>query len=113
MGLDDIQKHIDKAMNEQNNRSIPEFEGYSPFEMHQVLHFTFGADSPIKLQKLSDPDYKMIPILNLVKYLTDLIAKRRNKTDKQRIFTDKNSLRPLSTGIYEREAYRKGDFEII
>jgi hypothetical protein len=75
MDLDDIQKHIDAATNEQNNRSIPEFEGYSPFEMHQVLHFTFGADSPIKLQKLSDPDYKKIPILNLVKYLTDLIAK--------------------------------------
>ena len=75
MGLNDIQKHIDKAMNEQNNRSIPEFEGYSPFEMHQVLHFTFGADSPIKLQKLSEPDYKKIPILNLVKHLTDLIAK--------------------------------------
>lgn len=75
MDLDDIQKHIDKITNEQNNRAIPEFEGYSPFEMQQVLHFTFGADSPIKLQKLSDPDYQKIPILNLVKYLTDLIAK--------------------------------------
>lgn len=75
MDLDDVQKQIDKIMVEQNNRSIPEFEGYSPFEMLQILHFTFGADSPIKLQKLSDPDYKKIPILNLVKYLTDLIAK--------------------------------------
>jgi len=75
MDLKDIQRHIDQVMNEQNNRSIPEFEGYSPFEMHQILHFTFGKDSPIQLQKLSDSDYKKIPILNQIKYLTDLIDK--------------------------------------
>lgn len=75
MELKDIQRHIDLAMKEQNNRSIPEFEGYSPFEMHKILHFTFAIDSPLKLQKLSDADYKKIPILNQIKYLTDLIAK--------------------------------------
>ncbi len=75
MDLKDIQKHIDKVMNEQNNRSISEFEGYSPFEMHQILHFTFEADSPVKLQKLSGSDYLKIPILNQIKYLTDLIDK--------------------------------------
>ncbi len=75
MDLKDIQKHIDQAMNEQNNRSILEFEGYSPFEMHQILHFTFGKDSPIQLQKLTDSDYKKIPILNQIKYLTNLIEK--------------------------------------
>jgi hypothetical protein len=75
MDLKDIQRHIGQVMNEQNNRSIPEFEGYSPFEMHQILHFTFGKDSPIQLQKLSDTDYKRIPILNQIKYLTDLINK--------------------------------------
>ncbi len=56
-------------MNEQNNRSIQEFEGYSPFEMHHILHFTFAKDSPFQLQKLSDTDYKKIPILNQVKDL--------------------------------------------
>jgi hypothetical protein len=75
MDLKEIQKHIDQSMYEQNNRSIPEFEGYSPFEMHQVLYFTFGKDSPIQLQKLSDTDYKKIPILNQIKYLTDVISK--------------------------------------
>jgi len=73
--LKDIQKHIDKVMDEQNNRSIPEFEGYSPFEMHQILHFTFEPKSPIKIQKLSESDYQMIPILNQIKYFTDLISK--------------------------------------
>ncbi|VAW25120.1 hypothetical protein MNBD_BACTEROID01-832 [hydrothermal vent metagenome] len=75
MDLEDIQKHIDKVMHEQNNRVIPGFEGYSPFEMHQILHFTFGSESPIKLQRLSDSGYQKTPILNQVKYLTDLIDK--------------------------------------
>ena len=75
MDLKDIQRHIDQAMNGHNNRPIPEFEGYSPFEMHKILHFTFAIDSPLKLQKLSGTDYKEIPILNQIKYLTDLIDK--------------------------------------
>ncbi|TCP21308.1 hypothetical protein EV195_1214 [Tenacibaculum skagerrakense] len=76
MNLKDIQRHIDQAMNEQNNRPIPEFEGYSPFEMHKILHFSFAIDSPLELQKLSDTDYKNIPIINQIKYLTDLIDKK-------------------------------------
>jgi hypothetical protein len=75
MDLKDIQKKIDKVMHEQNNRPIPEFEGYSPFEMHQILHFTFGDQSPVKLQRLSDADFQRIPILNQVKYLTRLVDK--------------------------------------
>jgi hypothetical protein len=43
--------------------------------MHKILHFTFAIDSPLELQKLSDTDYKNIPILNQIKYLTDLIDK--------------------------------------
>lgn len=75
MDIKDIQKQIDQLMNEQNHRSIPDFEGYSPNEMHMILHFTFEKDSPIKLQKLSGSDYKKIPILNQIKYLMDLIEK--------------------------------------
>jgi hypothetical protein len=75
MELEDIQKHLDKITQEQNNLKIPEFEGYSPFEMHHILHFTFSTDSPIQLQRLADPEYQEIPILNLIKYLADLIRK--------------------------------------
>lgn len=73
MNFEQISKHIDQIMKQQNNRSIAEFEGYSPFEMHQILHFTFEPESPLKLQKLSDSDYKKIPILNQIKYLMNLI----------------------------------------
>jgi hypothetical protein len=74
MDLKDIQRHIDKVMNEQNNRAIPEFAGYSPFEMHQILHNTFESKSPIKLQRLSEIEYKRIPMLNQVKYFMHLIS---------------------------------------
>jgi len=75
MELDDLQRHIDQVMNEQNNRSIPEFEGYSPAEMHKILNYTFVSGSPLKLRKLSDSDYNRIPMLNQIKYLMDLIDK--------------------------------------
>lgn len=73
MDLGDIQKHIDKVMNEQNNQAMPKFEGYSPFEMHHILHFPFGSNSPISIQKLAESDYKEIPMLNQMKYFLDLI----------------------------------------
>jgi hypothetical protein len=73
MNLDDIQRQIDQVVQAQNHQGKPEFEGYSPFEMHQILNFTFGSNSPVKLQTLTDADYNKIPILNLVKYLTRLI----------------------------------------
>lgn len=75
MDLNDIQKHIDKVMTEQNNRSIPEFEGYSPIEMHQILHFTLSPNSPIQLQRLADSEYKLIPMFNQINYLIDLLVK--------------------------------------
>lgn len=76
MDLSDIQKQLDKIMFERNNSPIPEFEGYSPNEMHQILHFTFGPKSPIQLQKLSDDEYRKIPILNQIKYLADVISRK-------------------------------------
>lgn len=73
MDLGDLQKHVDQVMKEQNNREILDFEGYSPFEMHHILHFTFEPNSPIILQKLADSDFFMCPMFNLVKYYLDLV----------------------------------------
>jgi hypothetical protein len=75
MDLKDLQKQIDQVMSEQNNRSVPEFEGYSPFEMHNILNFTFAIESPLRLQKLTCSDYEKIPILNQIRYLADIIEK--------------------------------------
>jgi hypothetical protein len=73
--LEELQGHLDQFMNEQNNRLVHEFEGYSPFEMHHILHDTFGENSPIKLRKMTGDDYKLIPILNQIKYLTEIISR--------------------------------------
>lgn len=73
--IEDLQRQLDQIMNEQNNCGLPKFEGYSPTEMHYILHDPFGDKCPVQLQKLSDPEYKSIPIFNQIKYLADLIAK--------------------------------------
>ncbi len=77
MDFMDIQKYAEQFMQERNSRSIPEFEGYSPTEMHQIFHFTFEAQSPLKIQKLNAEDYEKIPLLNLVKFLLQLIEKNK------------------------------------
>ena len=73
MDLNDLEKHLDKIMNEQNKSSFPDFEGYSPNEMHEILNFTFGTESPVSFREASDADYKTIPMINQVKYFLDLI----------------------------------------
>jgi hypothetical protein len=75
MDMDELQAHLDKYMFEQNNRSIPEFEGYSPSEMHNILFFTFEENSPISLQKLTDSEYHQIPMFKQFKYFIDLLKK--------------------------------------
>ncbi len=73
MDLGDLQKHIDQVMKQQNNRAIPDFEGYSPFEMHHILHYTFEPNSPIILQKLAESDFLKCPMFNMVKYYLDIV----------------------------------------
>ena len=72
----ELQKHIDKRIREQNSHGLPEFEGYSPFEMESVLYNTFGENSPIRFLELSESEYRNIPILNQIKYLSQLIEKQ-------------------------------------
>ena len=71
--MEDLQKHLDDFMREQNNRMMPDFEGYSPNEMQHILYNTFELNSPLQLQKLTDTEYKQIPIFNQIKYLAELI----------------------------------------
>jgi len=74
--MEDLQRHIENIINEQNNHGLEDFDGYSPFEMQLILHNTFESNSPVQLQKLSNSDYTSIPILNQIKYLGDLIDKK-------------------------------------
>lgn len=71
MEFDDIQKQVEQLMREQNNRRIVDFEGHSPTEMNVILYATLAAESPIKLQKLTEADYQLIPLLNQIRYLVN------------------------------------------
>ena len=70
---DNLKNQIDRLMNERNNLGIPEFEGYSPNEMEYILYDIFGENSPVHLLKMTEPDYKKVPLLNQIKYLAGLI----------------------------------------
>jgi hypothetical protein len=74
MDIQELQQHLDRFMQEENNRGKTEFEGYSSLEMHHILHFTFNPGSPIILQKLTDKEYMEIPVFNQVNYLIRKIA---------------------------------------
>ncbi len=73
--MDELERYIQKLTNERNRRITPEFEGYSPEDMHNIIYYTFGEGSPLALLEMSESDYNKVPILNQVKYLLQVINK--------------------------------------
>jgi hypothetical protein len=69
----DLERAVNKMMQEQNEQGIPDFEGYSPNEMHVLLHEPFGKKSPIRLQTMKPQEYASVPMLNQVRYLAGQI----------------------------------------
>ncbi|MFK5892282.1 MAG: hypothetical protein QM504_03565 [Pseudomonadota bacterium] len=63
-------------MNHQSHTKTNDFEGYSPFDMHEILYDTFGENSPIEILKMDESEYLKVPILNQLKYLLMLIEKK-------------------------------------
>ena len=59
--------------NQINNLGLKDFEGYSPNEMEFIMEDMFGVRCPIKLLRMSEEDYKKVPILKMVKYLLQII----------------------------------------
>jgi len=74
--LEDLQRFLDKTMQEQNNRSLTNFVGYSPIEMNNILYHSFENNSVVRLKKLSTSEYQSVPIFNMVKYLAGLIENK-------------------------------------
>jgi len=74
MEPNDIQfKKLHALLNE--NRSLPDFGGYSFAELRQIIMSPFEEGSPLQFGKLSEADYKKIPLFNQVSYLLDLVAR--------------------------------------
>jgi hypothetical protein len=74
MDLDSLNEEIKKLMDARNNKGIPEFEDYSPFEMHNIVQNLFDENCPIKIKKLKTADFHRIPIFNGVKFLLDQLS---------------------------------------
>ena len=74
--LEELQKHLDEEMHALNNRSMPDFEGYSPLEMQLILYKPWGPGSPVQLKKLKESEYQQIPFYNQTRYLATLIAQQ-------------------------------------
>lgn len=75
MNLDDLNKELQKFMETENSRGIPEFEGYSPNEMHEMMYAPFFSGGLLQLKKLPEAEYQNIPIFRLFKNLTQIVAR--------------------------------------
>ena len=73
MDLKDIQKHIDQAVKEMNNRQLDKFEGFSPHDMFYIINKPFDVECPIQFNSLSEEEYKQIPIMKQLLLAVQLI----------------------------------------
>ncbi len=71
-----LEKEIEKFINDFNAEATADFNGLSPKQMHQVIYDPFGVKSPISFQKLEEEDYVKIPMLSQVKYLTNHLQQK-------------------------------------
>jgi hypothetical protein len=73
--MEDINRIMGEFFSGQNNAPKAAFEGYSPLEMHKMLHCAFDPESPIRFNPLSAQEYAQIPILCQVKRLAEIIVR--------------------------------------
>jgi len=59
-----------------NHTLHPDFEGYSPNDMHTLLYDIFSENSPVKLLEMDQSDCRKVPIFNQIKYLLKLIDEK-------------------------------------
>lgn len=71
-----MDKEIEKFINAFNAEAHADFDGLSPEQMHHIIYDPFGLKSPIAFQNLEKEDYLKIPMLNLVKYLTNHLQQK-------------------------------------
>lgn len=74
MDLEKLNSIIKSATDEINNEPRADFEGLSPFQMHNLLQFTFGENSPMRFRKYMPVEiYDQIPFLKLTEFFLQLV----------------------------------------
>ncbi|MEX0662400.1 MAG: hypothetical protein WEA58_02550 [Balneolaceae bacterium] len=69
--------NVNNFFDDLNNRPIPDFDGLSPAQMHELFYDKFGPNSSIELQPLCDSEYQQISLLNQICYLAQIIAENK------------------------------------
>lgn len=72
--MNNEEKMISQMLNRQNNQALEKFEGYSPFEMYNMIYDPFGPYSPVEIRKLRDEEYEDIYLFANYRYLVQRIA---------------------------------------
>ena len=71
------QENIDivlgRLMQDVNSAKKENFDGYSSMEMHQIVHFLFEENCPIRIKQLKSEDFSKIPVYNGVKFLVNYL----------------------------------------
>src|SRR5690554_4553319 len=73
--IEDLNRFVGEWMQIENNRPLAHFEGYSPTEMHYILHDLFGKNCPVQLADFNDEDCDSVPLFRQVKRLLEMIEK--------------------------------------
>jgi len=73
---EELKQQPDNFMEDINNLGIPEFEGYSPYEMQYILYAPFLEKSPVKLQQLNDEGYDEMPLFRQIMYVANMLAEK-------------------------------------
>ncbi len=108
LGLDDLQKKLNQIRDMENRKPIPEFEGYSAEDMHQIMYFTFKANCPIQIKLLKEEEYLKIPILNQIRYLAEII----NREGGLKLTVTGNLPVKVVKELYEQGFYKEKYIEI-
>lgn len=109
MFSDEIQKEIERHMQEQNSKAMDDFDGLSPNHMQMLLYHVFHKNSFLKFQKLSEKQYTSIPILSQAKYLANCIVNEKEvKLTKTGALPTKIVFNVYNNGGYKEEGIEQG-----
>lgn len=76
MDLKALNKEIAAIVNKQNNTGLDQFDGYTPSQVHVMIHQRFQPQAPVRLKNLNElkqTEFRRVPLFNGVRFLLTLI----------------------------------------
>ena len=71
----DMDSIIDNVSQQYNDKALPEFDGFSPNEMHDLCYGPLNSESTLKLCDIDDKTIDEIPIMRQAEYLLHELEK--------------------------------------